>query len=109
MIIRSFILTVHLRLVPELQGETMNQVISGMIVMGYFVAGLFFLRFWADTRDRLFVLFALSFGILGLQRIVLSLTTQSSEDAVYLYAVRLLAFVIILLAIIDKNRSRRKK
>ena len=83
----------------------MNELIAGMIVMAYFVAGLFFLRFWMETRDRLFIMFALAFVILGLQRVVLALARQTSEDTTYLYVVRLLAFVLILVAIIDKNRS----
>lgn len=83
----------------------MNELITGMIAMAHFVAGLFFLRFWAETRDRLFIMFALAFLILGIQRIVFTLTAQSSEDSTYLYVVRLLAFVLILVAIIDKNRS----
>ena len=83
----------------------MNELITGMIAMGNFVAGLFFLRFWAETRDRLFIMFALAFLMLGLQRVVLTLTRQISEDTTYLYVVRLLAFVLILVAIIDKNRS----
>lgn len=87
----------------------MNQLITGMIVMAYFVAALFFLRFWVDTRDRLFMMFALAFGVLGVQRIILALTTQISEDPVYLYVVRLLAFLLILAAIIDKNRTGKNK
>lgn len=85
----------------------MNELIAGMIVMAYFVAGLFFLRFWMETRDRLFIMFALAFVILGLQRVVLALARQTSEDTTYLYVVRLFAFVLILVAIIDKNRSGR--
>ena len=40
----------------------MDQVATGAMAMGYAVAGLFFLRFWRDARDRLFGLFALAFG-----------------------------------------------
>ncbi|HZG42858.1 MAG TPA: DUF5985 family protein [Longimicrobium sp.] len=83
----------------------MSQLISGALVMGYFVAGLYFLRFWRDTRDRLFGIFAAAFWLLAAQRAALALTTDANGEQVVLYAIRLLAFVLILAAIIDKNRG----
>lgn len=85
----------------------MTQLLSGAIIAGYLVASLFFLRFWRDTRDRLFAMFAGAFLVLALQRLALALTTQTSENVVYLYAVRLAAFLLILFAIVDKNRAMR--
>ena len=82
------------------------QLIPGAIVMGYAVAGLFFLRFWRQTRDRLFLIFAISFWLLGAQRLALALTAQMVEAHTGLYLVRLFAFLLILLAIVDKNRGR---
>ena len=81
-------------------------LISGAIVMGYAVAGLFFLRFWRETRDRLFVIFAAAFWILGLQRLALAVSRDMVEDDTGLYLIRLFAFLLILVAIIDKNRKR---
>jgi hypothetical protein len=83
-----------------------SHLISGAILMGYLVAGLFFLRFWRDTRDRLFLIFAVAFVILGAQRLALILTREMLETQTGLYVVRLFAFLLILGAIIDKNRSR---
>ena len=80
-------------------------LISGAIVMGYAVAGLFFLRFWRETRDRLFVIFAAAFWILGLQRLALTFSRNMVEDDTGLYLIRLFAFLLILGAIVDKNRS----
>lgn len=91
-----------------MSGENaMDQFISGVITLAYLVAGLFFLRFWTRTRDRLFALFAVAFWVLAGQRLALALTTQTVEDRVFLYVVRLIAFLLILVAIIDKNRPRR--
>lgn len=81
-------------------------IVSGAIVMGFAVAGLFFLRFWRQTKDRLFLIFALSFGLLGLQRLALALTANAAENNTALYLLRLSAFVLILAAIIDKNRGK---
>ena len=76
--------------------------------MGYGVAGLFFLRFWRETRDRLFAIFAGAFWILGLQRLALVFSGNMVEDDTGLYLVRLFAFLLILGAIVDKNRSARQ-
>ena len=80
-------------------------LISGAILMGYAVAGLFFFRFWRETRDRLFLIFAGAFWILGIQRLALVLSRDMVEDDTGLYLVRLFAFLLILWAIVDKNRS----
>ncbi|CAN5189778.1 hypothetical protein BH24GEM2_BH24GEM2_16800 [soil metagenome] len=84
----------------------MIQLMSGAIVTGYLVTGLFFLRYWRQSGDRLFAIFAAAFWLLAVQRLALALTTQYFEDVTWLYGVRLVAFVLILLAIIDKNRAR---
>lgn len=88
----------------------MSQFLFGVIGMGFAVAGLFFLRFWRETRDRLFALFALAFFVLALNRlgIALLVQTQQAGKGDYLYYVRFLAFGIILVAIVDKNRGTNK-
>ena len=79
----------------------------GSIATASWIAGLFFLRFWRETRDRLFLMFAASFWILGITRIGLAFTAQTPEPHTFWYWVRLSAFVLILIAIADKNRPRR--
>lgn len=87
-------------------GDALKTLVSGAMVMGYLVAGLFFLRFWRDTRDRLFAIFAGAFWLLAVQRGVLTVVAhQGDEGAVGIYGLRLVAFLLILYAIIDKNRS----
>ncbi len=81
-------------------------VSSGAIAMGYAVAGLYFLRFWRETRDRLFLIFAFAFWLLGVQRLALIVSREMVEDNTGLYLVRLFAFLLILGAIVDKNRRR---
>lgn len=82
----------------------MNQFMMGAIVTLSFVAALFFLRFWRDTGDRLFGIFSAAFLLLGLTRIGLALSRTQIEEHTHWYWVRLAAFVLILWAIIDKNR-----
>ncbi len=89
-------------------GDTLTTLVSGAMVMAYFAAGLFFLRFWKDTRDRLFGSFAAAFWLLALQRALLTLFVDEhrSDSGMYLYGIRLAAFLLILWAIVDKNRKR---
>lgn len=84
----------------------MSQVIIGAIAMGFGIAGLFFLRFWRETRDRLFFFFSLSFFVLAINRVWTAFISSRDAHGDYVYWVRLLAFAIILLAIIDKNAFR---
>ena len=76
----------------------------GAIAMGSTIAALFFLRFWRETGDRLFVMFAISFLLLGITRLGLALSHDSIEGETHWYWGRLAAFVLILIAIVDKNR-----
>src|SRR5262245_41679483 len=83
------------------------QTMYGALVMGSFVVGLFFLRYWRATRDRLFALFALAFWALGVNWLGLALLATTHEARTAFYLVRLVAFLLILGAIVDKNRSAR--
>lgn len=79
-------------------------LMSGILVTGYTVAGLFFLRFWSASRERLFAVFAAAFWILAVQRLLIALTHSIFEDQAFFYLLRLLAFLLIIGAIIDRNR-----
>jgi hypothetical protein len=83
----------------------MVQLVTGALVMGYVVIGLFFLRFWKQSHDRLFGFFAAAFFVLAGQRLALAFTTETNENTIYLYLIRLLAFSLILFGILDKNRA----
>ena len=85
----------------------MNQFLMGAVAMAYWVAGLFFLRFWKRTRERLFAIFAVSFWLLALTRIALVAYGQPKEGTTPIYLVRFLAYVLIVVAILDKNREQR--
>jgi hypothetical protein len=84
-----------------------NQFLMGGIAVGSLVAGLFFFRFWLHTRDRFFVFFALSFWIEAANRCAMILFSEPNEGEPGYYVVRLVAYGLILAAIIDKNRAHR--
>ncbi len=86
----------------------MNAILIGAIAMASLVIGLFFLRFWRSTKDRFFLYFALSFFLQGFNRILAGLTSTQTEDAPIFYAIRLIAYSLILFAVLGKNRRRSK-
>lgn len=87
----------------------MNEMMIGAIAAASLVAGLFFFRFWRATGDRFFLLFALSFWIEGVNRVLLYESVGLDEDAPVYYLIRLVAYGLILAAIIDKNRGPRRR
>jgi hypothetical protein len=88
---------------------TVTDMLTGAIAMASTVIALFFLRFWRNTRDRFFMYFALSFGVEGAHRVYSALTYQDAEDSPLHYLVRLLAYGLIIWAILEKNLPQRDK
>lgn len=86
----------------------MNEILAGAVAMASIVIALFFLRFWRDSGDRFFLYFALSFLIEGVHRLVSAIVLVTHEDAPLHYAIRLLAYGLILWAILEKNWPRNK-
>jgi hypothetical protein len=80
-------------------------IMSGMLAAGYAVAALFFLRFWRRSGDRLFLFFATAFALLVVQRLGLSWVAFHDGATFGFYALRLVAFLVLLAGIVDKNRS----
>ena len=76
---------------------------SGLITMGYAVAGTFFLRFFAVTGDRLFASFAIAFWLLAISQALVSVLSIGNEAGSAIYLLRLIAFVFMILAIVSKN------
>ena len=86
-------------------GHALNTTpfVQGATTMGCAVVGLIFLRFWRQSLDRLFLLFALAFLILACDYALLGLVSLADEWRVYVFGLRLIAFGLIALAIVDKN------
>lgn len=76
----------------------------GVIATSSLAAGVFFLRFWRDTRDSLFLAFAIAFIIEGLNRATRLCSDHPNEGNPWVYIVRCFAFLIILAGIVRKNR-----
>jgi hypothetical protein len=80
--------------------------VSGLITAGYLVSGLFFIRFWARSREPIFLAFAAAFVLLAANQGLLIVAGIEVEDQTWLYLLRLAAFVLIMWGIWQKNRSR---
>lgn len=81
----------------------MKSLLAGMNTMGFLIAALFFLRFWWRTRDRLFATFSCAFVLLALNQVLVGFSVGSSEQEGLLYLPRLIAFALLIVAIISKN------
>lgn len=82
----------------------MSGFLSGAVTLGYLVASVFFVRFWRRSADRLFLVFAIAFVLLGLNQFLAFALDVVSEPHSFIYGIRVLAFVLIIAAIVDKNR-----
>ena len=80
-----------------------HEFVSGAITMGFAIAGLFFLRFWVRTKDKLFLAFALAFWLLAINQGLVALSGIPREEQSWIYLIRLVAFTLIIGAIIHKN------
>ncbi len=86
----------------------MQLFMLGMIAMGFAVASLLFLRFWRSSQDRLFLYFAVAFGLEAANRALYAFNGARSEEVTLYFTLRLISFALILWAIIEKNSSRAK-
>ena len=78
----------------------------GVLAMASLVVALFFLRYWRSTRERLFAYFSLAFLGMAVNWTVLAMVNHPVDEAgqAHAYVIRLIAFVILIVGIIDKNR-----
>jgi uncharacterized membrane protein HdeD (DUF308 family) len=86
----------------------LTTVLMGAVAMASLVATIFFLRFWRQTRDSFFLLFAIAFGLDAVTRFFLGLAHLSDESEPLFYLARLVTFVLIIAAIIQKNRPTQR-
>ena len=83
----------------------MRQFLAGVATCGSWGVAIFFLRFWVETRDRFFVLFAAAFLILSVNWLLVAVLDPATEVRPFFYMLRLAAFGLIIAAVVDKNRG----
>ena len=80
-------------------------LLQGMCAATAMAIAIFFLRFWEEGRDRLFLYFAVAFCLMSASWALLGVVAPEAESRPYVYGLRLLAFLLVIAAIVDKNRS----
>ncbi len=83
-----------------------NVMLWSMTAMAAVGVAVFFFRFWRQTGDRLFALMALAFGLLAANTTLLAAINPAHESRHLIYILRLAAFLVLIVAIVDKNRDR---
>lgn len=87
--------------------STLVALLSGAVAMTYIIAGAFFLRFWTRSRDGLFLAFAIAFWLLAANQGLTGWFGGGAETQASFYSLRLIGFVLIIIAIVRKNLARR--
>lgn len=82
----------------------LNIFLSGACMAVFAAIGWFFLRFWSKTKDRFFLWFAIAFWFLALERVMLLIVRPENELRPAVFLIRLISFILIGIAVYDKNR-----
>lgn len=77
----------------------------GVVVAASVVAAAFFVKFWRQTHDRLFLGFSAAFAIEGINRLAFLFLDHPNEGNPMIYTIRLFSYLLILAAIVHKNRA----
>jgi len=86
--------------------EVLLVFLYGGLTMLCFIAGVIFVGYSRQHRDRFFLWFAVAFWCLGASWGIHVFDAIPADETPYGYLVRLLGYVLIIVAILDKNRRR---
>jgi uncharacterized membrane protein YoaK (UPF0700 family) len=82
----------------------MNDFLAGVCATTFAAAAVFFLRFYRQTSDRFFAIFAVAFATFAVNYLGLGFFHPGTENRQIYFTLRLIAFLFIIAGIIDKNR-----
>jgi hypothetical protein len=82
-------------------------LVQAVTATAAFANGLFFVRFWQRSRDRLFGYFGAAFWLLAVSWMLLATINPEGDARAYIYGLRLVAFLLLIVGMIDKNRRRQ--
>ena len=88
--------------------ESLLDFLQGAAATGFLICAVFFLRFWRRTSERLFLAFGVAFAFLTVNQVFAWYLEAGDERTPYVYSLRVIGFVLILAAIIDKNLGRSR-
>lgn len=89
--------------------------LAGISMATFAASGLFFVKLWRAAQDRFFAFFAIACALLSVERVIAlfvqgvldSTTAPPPESTSWIYLIRLLAFSMIVIAIVSKNMHRK--
>ena len=85
----------------------MTEFLDGVAFAGFLGVAAWFVRSWLSSRDRLLLAFAIAFSLFAVNRVLLAATERADETQPILYLLRATGFVVIIVAVLDRNRGRR--
>lgn len=84
----------------------LGHFLYGAIALACVVIAVLFLKFYRRTGDRLLQLFGIAFLLLAVERVLLVAVPLEFEARSSVYWIRLLAFTIVVVGIVFKNRTQ---
>ena len=86
----------------------MKYYMWGVLATSCLVVAMFFLHYWRDSRERLFMFFSAAFALMAVQWTASALSGTDEKHHAYLLILRILAFLCIIAGIMDRNRKDRR-
>lgn len=83
------------------------EFLRGGTMVAMFGVAIYFLRFWRGTHDRLFLLFSLAFFVLSGSQVIVCWLGKTGDSSPGVYWLRLIAFLLIIAGIVEKNLPAR--
>jgi drug/metabolite transporter (DMT)-like permease len=78
--------------------------LQGISATAAWASGLLFVRVWRQTHDSLFGFFGVAFWLLAASWALLAVFAPTEETRPYIYGIRLLAFILLIIGMVAKNR-----
>lgn len=87
----------------------MSEFLQGATFLASLAVASFFARFWWQTRDQLFAVFAGAFVVFAINRVALAVLRETAEEQrLWVYVSRAAVFLLIAAAVAAKNFDRRR-
>ena len=83
----------------------LTHFLSGIFACAAGAIAVAFARFWRRSGDRFFLWFTIAFALLAIERFgAVAANVDPEASAPLAYVLRLLAFLLIIVGIVEKNR-----
>jgi peptidoglycan/LPS O-acetylase OafA/YrhL len=85
----------------------MIEYVSGVITCGYLLIAWLFFTLWRRKGEPLMRAFALAFALLALNQVLAAANVTPSEPTSLIYALRILGFVLLFGALLERSPKPR--